>query len=202
MQQNDIFQSTITNDETAALPAAQFGGRIIVVDTEARIEEACRDLASHKVIGFDTETRPSFRAGAVNRVALLQLSVPGRCYLFRLCRIKLDKPILRILESRSIVKVGAAVAGDLAGLRQLRHFRDGGFVDLQTVAPEWGIEEKSLRKLSAIVLGKKISKAQRLSNWEAVTLTEPQKIYAATDAWACAEIYERLQKTPKTKRQQ
>ena len=96
-----------------------------------------------------------------------------------------------------MLKIGADVAGDLRSLRQLRRFRDGGFVDLQTLAPAWGIEEKSLRKLSAIVLGKRVSKAQRLSNWEAATLTPKQQLYAATDAWVCTEIYRRLLDTPK-----
>ena len=193
-----MFQAKITNEEVAALGTAQYGGRIVVVDRDAQVEDACRHLARHSVIGFDTETRPSFKAGVTNRVALLQLHVPGCCYLFRLCRIKLDKPILRLLEDNNILKIGAAVHGDLDALRKLRHFRDGGFVDLQTIAPQWGIEDKSLRKLSAIVLGKKISKAQRLSNWEAAVLTTQQQIYAATDAWACSEIYARLCATPKT----
>ena len=91
------------------------------------------------------------------------------------------------------------MAGDLRSLRQLRHFRDAGFIDLQTIASEWGIEEKSLRKLSAIVLGQRVSKAQRLSNWESTILTDKQQIYAATDAWVCLRIYDRLLKTPKIK---
>lgn len=182
------------------MPAAAFDGEIVVVDSDEKIEAACCDLASHDILGFDTETRPSFRAGVTNKVSLLQLSVPGRCYLFRLCRIRFDRRILKILEDGSILKIGTAVSGDLLGLHQLRHFHEKGFVDLQSIAPEWGIEEKSLRKLSAIVLGQKISKAQRLSNWEAVNLTPPQQLYAATDAWACAEIYARLTKTGKKRR--
>jgi len=104
----------------------------------------------------------------------------------------LAKPILKLLENPAISKIGADVAGDLRALRQLRHFRDGGFVDLQQIAPRWGIEEKSLRKLAALTLGKRVSKAQRLSNWEGATLTDKQQLYAATDAWACICIYEAL----------
>ena len=110
---------------------------------------------------------------------------------------RLAKPILQLLESSDVLKIGADVAGDLRSLRQIRHFRDGGFVDLQGIAPEWGIGEKSLRKLSAIVLGRRVSKAQRLSNWEAATLTDKQQLYAATDAWVCTRIYEQLLRTPK-----
>lgn len=202
MKSNRIFQAKIGNDETAALPAIEFKGEIRVIEEERDIEAACRYLDGQPVIGFDTETRPSFRPGAMNRVALLQLSTPQTCLLFRLNRIPLHKSILRILEDKKILKIGADVAGDLRQLRQIRHFRDGGFVDLQTLAPEWGIEEKSLRKLSAIVLGQRVSKAQRLSNWEATHLTDKQKIYAATDAWVCTEIYDTLLHTGKNKRPQ
>ena len=147
------FQSTIDNDTVASLPAARFAGRIVVVDSAAKIEAACNDLKRYTTIGFDTETRPSFRAGVSYKVALLQLSTPTTCY-----------------------------------------FHADGFVDLQAEAPHWGIEEKSLRKLSAIVLGQRVSKAQRLSNWEAESLTEQQREYAATDAWVCIEILETLQR--------
>ncbi len=186
------FQAKIDNQATAELPAIEFRGPICVVDREEQIEAACRDLATQAVIGFDTETRPSFRAGVSFKVSLLQLATRERCYLFRLNRISLAKPILKLLENPAISKIGADVAGDLRALRQLRHFRDGGFVDLQQIAPRWGIEEKSLRKLAALTLGKRVSKAQRLSNWEGATLTEKQQLYAATDAWACICIYEAL----------
>lgn len=187
-----IFQSTITNDQTAELPSAHFDGRIVVIDREEQIEAACRDLASHRIIGFDTETRPSFKAGVTNKVSLLQLSTPTHCYLIRLCRTKLHSLLLKILSSPDIIKIGADVAGDIRSLHALRHFKERGFVDLQQIASSWGIEEKSLRKMSAIVLGKRVSKAQRLSNWEASTLTPQQQMYAATDAWVCIEIYNKL----------
>jgi ribonuclease D len=100
--------------------------------------------------------------------------------------------LLKILSSPDIIKIGADVAGDIRSLHALRHFKERGFVDLQQIASSWGIEEKSLRKMSAIVLGKRVSKAQRLSNWEASTLTPQQQMYAATDAWVCIEIYNKL----------
>lgn len=187
-----IFQSTITNEQTAELPSARFDGEIVVVDSEGAIEAACRDLVSHRLIGFDTETRPSFKAGVTNKVALLQLSTPERCYLIRLCRTKLHSSLLKILSNPDIIKVGADVAGDIRSLHALRHFKERGFADLQQMASAWGIEEKSLRKMSAIVLGHRVSKAQRLSNWEASTLTPQQQMYAATDAWVCIEIYNKL----------
>ncbi|MBO5833194.1 MAG: 3'-5' exonuclease domain-containing protein 2 [Alistipes sp.] len=188
------FQKTIDNDSVAALDAARFEGRIVVVDKAEQIEAACEDLKRHTIIGFDTETRPSFRAGVSYKVGLLQLSTPDTCYLFRLSHIRLDNRILKILGSSQILKVGADVTGDIRALHALRNFHAAGFVDLQVEASRWGIEEKSLRKLSAIVLGKRVSKAQRLSNWEAESLTQQQLEYAATDAWVCIEILSELQR--------
>lgn len=189
------FLSTISNEQTAELASARFDGRIVVVDREEQIEEVCRDLSAQTIIGFDTETRPSFKAGVTNKVALLQLSTHERCYLIRLCRTKLHNALLKILSNPRIIKIGADVAGDLRSLHALRHFHERGFLDLQHIVPAWGIEEKSLRKMSAIVLGQRVSKAQRLSNWEASTLTPQQQMYAATDAWVCISIYEKLLQT-------
>lgn len=188
------YQSTIDNDSVALLPAARFEGRIVVVDNEADVEAACHDLQRYDMLGFDTETRPSFRAGVSYKVSLLQLSTPEVCYLFRLCNIRLSNPLLKILGSRRIIKVGVDITGDIRSLHALRHFKADGFVDLQNEASHWGIEEKSLRKLSAIVLGQRVSKAQRLSNWEAGILTDQQKEYAATDAWVSMHILERMMK--------
>ena len=190
-----LYQSTITNEQTAELPSARFDGHIIVIEREDQIENMCRDLSAQSIIGFDTETRPSFKAGVSNKVALLQLSTHQRCYLIRLCRTKLHNAILKILSNPNIIKIGADVAGDLRSLHALRHFHERGFIDLQHIASAWGIEEKSLRKMSAIVLGQRVSKAQRLSNWEASTLTPQQQMYAATDAWVCISIYEHLLKS-------
>lgn len=189
-----MFQPTIDNDSVASLPAARFDGPIIVVDSEEMVDAACQELERCNVIGFDTETRPSFRAGVSYKVSLLQLSTPTVCYLFRLCRIRLSNRILKILGSQRILKIGADVTGDIRALHALREFKADGFVDLQNEASRWGIEERSLRKLSAIVLGERVSKAQRLSNWEAGVLTEQQRDYAATDAWVCLKILEGLQR--------
>ena len=190
------FTDKISNEETAQLPAIEFDGAIRIIEHERDIVAVCKELAAEPMIGIATETRPSFRPGVTFRVSLLQLSTPKVCYLFRLNKIPLAKPILQLFENPKILKIGADVAGDLRSLRQIRHFRDAGFVDLQTIAPQWGIGEKSLRKLSAIVLRQRVSKAQRLSNWEAATLTDKQQLYAATDAWVCIRIYERLLRTP------
>ena len=194
------FQNSISNEEAALLPAIEFRGPIgrRGLGTEAQGGLPLPGgTARHRV---RHRTRPSFRAGVVNRVALLQLSSPEQSFLFRLCKIPLDKAIVKILENKEILKIGADVKGDLRALHNIRHFQEAGFVDLQELAGEWGIEEKSLRKLSAIVLGQRVSKAQRLSNWEAAQLTDKQQLYAATDAWVCTRIYDRLLHTPKPKK--
>lgn len=189
------FASEISNEDVAALPAAQFDGRIIVVNDSRSMAEACRYLSQQKILGFDTETRPSFTAGCVNRMALLQLSTYDRCYLIRLCKFtRLSGRLCNILADENIVKIGAAVSGDILGLSRICKFEARGFIDLQNEVKRFGIENFSLRKMSAIVLGQRVSKAQRLSNWEAACLTEQQKMYAATDAWVCLRIYDELQR--------
>ena len=188
------FKSNISNEELAAMNKCLFTGDIQIIDTEAKCLQACEYLAVQPIIGFDTETRPSFRPGRTNSIALLQLSSSERCFLFRLSHIKLSSCIARILANESIMKIGVAVRDDIRGLQKLRNFKARNFVDLQTIAPQWGIADKSLRKLAGIVLGQSVSKAQRLSNWEAANLTSAQINYAATDAWVCLEIYNRLLK--------
>ena len=186
------FIESISNEEVAALQAVQFDGEIVVVDTPQALEEACAHLSKQTILGFDTETRPSFTAGVTNKVALLQLFGGGKCFLIRLNRVQMSKHLTDILHRADILKIGAAVKNDILGLAKLRHFTAGGFVDLQDIVENYGIKDKSLRKISGIVLGKKVSKAQRLSNWEAKTLTPQQQVYAATDAWVCVEIYNQL----------
>ncbi len=186
------FAPNITDEELAGLPSGGFEGQCVIVDTPEQINEACNYLLQYPVIGFDTETRPSFSKGVSYSVSLLQLSGPDRCYLFRLNKVRLDKAIIKVLESPKVVKVGAAIHDDIKTLRKLRRFRPEGFIDLQTIVGNFGIEAKSVRKMTAIALGIRISKAQRLSNWEAATLTPAQQLYAATDAWACREIYLKL----------
>ena len=186
------FIESISNEDVAALPAVQYEGDIVVVDTPQSLSDACQHLAQQSIIGFDTETRPSFTAGVVNKVALLQLYGGGKCFLIRLNRVQISKALTDILHNPEILKIGAAVKNDIAGLNKLRHFTAGGFIDLQEIVGNYGINDKSLRKISGIVLGKKVSKAQRLSNWEAKTLTPQQQLYAATDAWVCVEIYQHL----------
>ena len=186
------YVANISNDEVAALEAVHFDGRIEVVETADALARACNQLSKESIIGFDTETRPSFKAGVTNKVSLMQLSTKDCCYLIRLNKLPLSRELIAILASSTIKKVGADVRNDLTALNRLRHFTPNGFIDLQTEVAKYGIEDKSLRKISGIVLGKKVSKAQRLSNWEAKQFTPQQQMYAENDAWVCIEIYEKL----------
>lgn len=192
------YRSNISSDELSQLPVAGFDGQVEIIDSLSKLNDACNFLLDCPLIGFDTETKPSFQAGVTNKVALLQLCGGGRCFLFRLCRMRFDKQIIKILESNQIAKIGVDVKGDISGLQKLRHFRPDGFVELQQMVHRFGIEEQSLRKISAIVTGRSVSKAQRLSNWEAHTLTPQQIRYAATDAWVCLDIFNRLSANDKT----
>lgn len=186
------FQKSITPDEIKELPVAGFEGKIVVVDTLDGLHRACEALSKEKIIGFDTETRPSFKAGVSYNVSLVQLSTATTCYLIRLCSVRFDKVLQKLLENREVLKVGVDVTGDIRNLSKIRHFRAGGFVELQKEVEAFGIEDKSLRKMAAIILGVGVSKAQRLSNWEAKEMTASQMRYAATDAWICLEMYNEL----------
>ena len=177
--------------EVAALPLTFFDGKITVIDDFGpEYDRAVRYLSRKSVLGFDTETRPVFSSHAPqNGVALLQLSSGSSAYLFRVHKIGLEEPLAAILSNPRILKVGAAVHDDIRGLQKIFPFEPASFVDLQKMCTDYGITDKSVKKLTAIVLGKRISKTQQLSNWEAPQLSDAQKIYAATDAWVCREIY-------------
>lgn len=187
------FIPSISNDDIKDLPVAGFEGKIVIVTTPEQLEEACRVLSEESIIGFDTETRPSFKVGVSYNVSLIQLSTATTCYLIRLGSVKMERCLMHLLESRKTLKVGVDVQGDIRNLNKIRHFRAGGFVELQSEVEKYGIEDKSLRKMAAIILGVGVSKAQRLSNWEARELTAAQLRYAATDAWICLEMYRKLQ---------
>lgn len=176
----------------ASLPRAIFPGRIEVVVDEGEAERATSYLMRHSLLGFDTETRPSFRRGRLYQVSLLQVSTDDVCFLFRLGIIGLPPCLKRLLSDREITKVGLAWHDDLHALRQRGKFEAGTFTDLQSIAGQMGIEDLGLQKLYANIFAEKISKGQQLSNWDADTLSEAQKLYAATDAWACLRLYREM----------
>ena len=194
-----MFIESITPAELEKLDFASFPGKIIVIESVgAEFNRAIAYLRSQKVIGFDTETRPTFTPAQPRyNVSLLQLSGPDRAYLFRLNKMGMHRRLCNLLASEKIVKVGAAIHDDIRGLQKLHGFTPGGFVDLQKIGWEWGIRDKAVKKMSAIILGFRISKTQQLSNWEADVLSESQCKYAATDAWVCRQMYLKLLATEK-----
>ena len=180
------------------LPRVTFPGKIVVVLTESEAQKAVDFLLSAVILGIDSETRPVFKKGQHHKVALLQVSTKDVCFLFRLNLIGMPSCIVRLLEDTTILKVGLSLHDDFMMLHQRRDFKIGRFIDLQNMVSEFGIEDLSLQKLYANLFHERITKRQQLSNWEAPILTEQQKIYAATDAWTCIQIYERLQELHKT----
>ena len=194
MKKIRMFRESITKEEITDLPLKWFPGEIVLVDSLEKVKYAAEILARNSVIGFDTETRPSFKKGVVNQVALLQLSTKYQAFLFRLHKVGLPAEIKKILSNPKIKKPGVAIRDDIKALQGIQNFKPGGFIELQDFAKELGIQNFSLKKLTAIVLGFRISKTQQLSNWEAETLTQAQQIYAATDAWTALQIFENFSK--------
>ncbi len=188
-----MFQSTIDKEELKKLPLQSFPGTIHVIDSMEGLKKYVPVLLREKVLGFDTETRPSFRKGKFNPISLVQLATRFHAFLFRIHSLDLPDELIRLFEDENIIKVGAALHDDLIDLRKVREFKAGGFLDLQRYVEAFGIENKGVAKLAGIVLGVRISKNQQLSNWDADTLTEAQQEYAATDAWVCLRIYQELQ---------
>ena len=182
----------------AALPVAQFEGRIVVILTPGETEKAVNYLLSQPLLGFDTETRPSFKRGQQHKVALLQVATDDICFLFRLHHTGLTPALVRLLEDTSVKKIGLSWHDDLIMLHKLGAFNTGAFIEIQEQIRQIGITDLSLQKIYANLFGKKISKRQQMSNWEEDILSDKQKLYASTDAWACIQIYKEVVRLKET----
>jgi ribonuclease D len=189
-----MYKISITPEEIEKMDPGAFPGEIVVIDRQGlAFFRALEYLRRQKVLGFDTESRPNFSPQHHHYgVALLQLSGPDRAYLFRVKSLTMYKRLFKVLADERVVKVGAAVGDDIHGLQRYCDFKPKSFVDLQKIVWEYGVKDKSVKKMAAIILGVRISKTQQLSNWEAEHLSEAQKKYAATDAWVCREMYLKL----------
>jgi ribonuclease D len=193
-----LIQNKVDKKKIATFPTVNFPGRIVVVLSPTEAERVVDYLLSQPVLGFDTETRPSFKKGVHHKCSLLQVATASCCFLFRLNYIGICPAIKRLLEDNTVTKVGLAWNNDALGLHQLGKFEMGEFVDLQDMAHQLGIEDQSLMKLYANVFGERISKRQQLTNWERDVLEESQKRYAAIDAWACVRLYEEFKRMIET----
>ncbi|TCO05380.1 3'-5' exonuclease [Natronoflexus pectinivorans] len=186
------MDSTISKEAIGELPLCQFEGTITVVEDPQKVDEIVEELLSEKVIGFDTETKPSFKKGALNEISLLQLSTSDKAYLFRLNKTGFNGSLVKLFENSAIIKVGVGIRDDLRGLKRLANFKPSRFVEIQEMVKSFGIDVFSLKALAGLILSVRISKRQRLSNWESDSLTPAQIDYAATDAWIAYRIFEEL----------
>jgi ribonuclease D len=189
---NRGYPENISIEEIQLLELSWFRGEIIMVDKLKTFNNVFPDLKKEKILGFDTETKPSFRKGQKNKVSLIQLATHDKAYLFRINKLGFPPALAGILADNSIIKVGVAVHDDIKFLRNIKKFNPDSFIDLQTYVRDFGIQSSGLKKLAAIILGFRISKRQQVTDWEAEELSEPQQLYAATDAWVCYEIYSKL----------
>ncbi|MCM1292594.1 MAG: 3'-5' exonuclease domain-containing protein 2 [Bacteroides sp.] len=186
------LQISIPKELISDMPQAVFGGDIRVIDNAADARAAVRYLSRQPIVGFDTETRPTFKRGVNRKVALVQLSTDDVCFLFRICNSGLTEPLRHFFEIEEVKKIGLSIKDDFHGLHKLAEFTPGGFVELQDYVHRFNIVDASLQRIYAILFGERISKAQRLTNWEAPELTQAQQHYAALDAFACLKIYRHL----------
>ncbi|MDE5688993.1 MAG: 3'-5' exonuclease domain-containing protein 2 [Paramuribaculum sp.] len=184
---------TITKEQLAAMPVVTYPGEISIIETQEQAAAALDEIFKCSVVGFDTETKPTFRKGHPNNVALMQVSNGSHCWLFRVNRLGVEGSVKRFLESTQVKKVGLSLKDDFFVMHRSCEFEPAGFVDLQGFVREYGIADASLQKIYGILFGERISKGQRLSNWEAPELTLSQQRYASIDAWACLRIYDYLQ---------
>jgi len=189
---NNRYNPNITAEEIAAHELSWFKGEIVLVENMETFSLVLPRLRGKELLGFDTETRPAFRKGKKNKVSLIQLSTDKLAVLFRINRIGLPDELISLLSSPSVIKAGVAIHDDLRFLKGVKKFSPEGVVDIQSFVKDFGIESSGLKKLTAIVLGFRISKRQQVTDWEAEQLSEAQMIYAATDAWVCHQIYRKL----------
>ena len=192
MENNKEYVETISQEEIEKFELSWFRGEIALVEDIGSFNKIFPRLLETEVLGFDTETKPSFRKGRKNNVSLIQLATDDLAVLIRINKVGIPARLVNLLADPSVIKAGVAVHDDIRFLRDIKGFTPAGFVDLQKFVRNYGIQSSGLKKLTAIVLGFRISKRQQVTDWEADELTEAQQIYAATDAWVCPRIYRKL----------
>ena len=179
----------ITKKEINDLPVIYFKGKIHLCDNEKKINDAAIKLNKEKIIGFDTETKPSFKKGEYFHPSLIQLATENDAYLFQLNKNQKIFKILKIFENSNIIKTGVAIERDVKDLNKIFTFKPKNFVELSTIAKNNDIENLGLRSLTALFFESKLSKKEQISNWAKNNLTESQIKYAATDAWISRKLY-------------
>ena len=190
--ENNKYQENISVEELSELELSWFKGEIVLVEDIKTFHEVFPRLLGEELLGFDTETRPTFKKGRKNKVSLIQLSTGTLACLFRINKLGFPDELINLLSDPEVIKAGVAVHDDIRFLKGVKKFEPSGFIDLQSFVKDFGIQSSGLKKLAAIILGFRISKRQQVTDWEAEQLTEAQQIYAATDAWVCHQIYKKL----------
>lgn len=197
-----MFKPKISKEEVNIMPIVIFDGIITIVDQETQIKPAIELLLKEEIVGLDTETKPSFTRGTKHKISLVQISTMDHCFLFRLNKIGFPKELAEFLSNDKILKIGLALRDDFNGLNKHLTFKPANYIDLQSIVNNYGILEMGLQKIFAIIFSRKISKAQRLTNWESPDLSDQQQYYAATDAWASLLIYLQLIREKKISKKQ
>ncbi len=187
-----LIKNSISKEKLNDLPLEYYKGEIVLVEDESGLLKAINEIKGEAVLGFDTETRPSFKKGVTNTISLIQLTTEKSTYLIRLNKTGVNSKLTKLLADKSVLKVGVGIRDDIRGLQKLVDFEPDGFLELQTMATDKGLKDFSLKKLAGILLKFRVSKRQRLSNWEADTLSQAQMVYAATDSWVALEIFKKL----------
>jgi ribonuclease D len=187
-------KTNITAEELNLLPLKAFDGKVSLITDADKLSTVVKEIEKHDVVGFDTETRPSFKRGQSYKVALLQLAIPNKVFLIRIHQTGLPKEVISIFENPDIIKAGVAIHDDIKALQKISKFQPVSFIELSAMAKASGLQVESVKKLAGLLLGFRISKSAQTSNWEAPALTEKQIEYAATDAWVCLEIYQHLKR--------
>lgn len=184
-----VFQEYVTPEEVNALPLTYYEGKTVLINDARKIPEAVAELREHNVLGFDTETKPSFKKGEFYHISLIQLAIPDKVFLFRINHSGFDQSLRDLFADPDVLKVGVGLRDDILGLKKIADFDEAGFKELHDYVRDLGVRNTGLRKLAAILMQVRISKGQQTSNWENHVLNPNQVRYAATDAWICLEMY-------------
>ena len=179
----------VTKEKINALPLTAYEGPVTIVETDAQLKKVLPRLKKEKVLGFDTESRPSFRKGDNYPASLIQLGGENEVWLFQISKFSDLKPLWKVLANPHIAKTGVAIADDIKKLQELLDFKPAGFIEIADLTQKTGILNTGLRSLAGLLLNIRISKRAQVSNWARSKLTEAQIQYAATDAWVSRRLY-------------
>lgn len=193
LNNHPVFQEYVTPEEVNNLPLTYYEGKVVVINQVDKIPEAVQEIRQHRVVGFDTETKPTFVKGQFHHVALIQIAIPDKVFLFRINNTGFTQDLADFFADPSIIKLGVGLRDDILGLQKLRPFEEAGFQEIHEYVVDQGVRNTGLRKLAAIIMQVRISKGQQTSNWENPVLTPSQIRYAATDAWISLEMYNLLE---------